>query len=182
MEQWRPVVGMEGLYEVSDYGRVRSLDRVVRGPLGPKRLRGKILKPALRHGYEFVSLYVDGVSTNMAAHILTAAAFIGPRPDGHHTCHNDGQPRHNHVSNLRYDTCAANQLDKVRHGTLLRGEGVGNSKLRAKDVAIIRSAVRCGIPQRRLAEKYQVSPALICKIVSGALWKHTLVEAAHAAH
>lgn len=49
MERWKWVVGYEGSYEVSDLGRVRSVDRVVRGPRGgPKKLVGKVLRPSPR--------------------------------------------------------------------------------------------------------------------------------------
>lgn len=44
-------------------------------------------------------------------------AFVGPRPDGMVTCHNDGNPANNNLSNLRWDTQSNNQLDAVKHGT-----------------------------------------------------------------
>jgi hypothetical protein len=49
-------------------------------------------------------------------HILVLEAFRGPRPEGHAACHNDGDVGNNHLSNLRWDTYSANNLDIVRHG------------------------------------------------------------------
>ena len=53
-------------------------------------------------------------------HVLVLEAFVGPRPDGHEACHNDGNTHNNDVSNLRWDTPANNQQDRVRHGTSCR--------------------------------------------------------------
>lgn len=106
-EEWRPVVGYEGLYEVSDRGQVRSL---------PRRLRGRILRPGLSAGYPSVNLSVNGVGRVVKVHILLAEAFLGPRPDGSVTCHADGDRSNNVLSNLRYDTVSSNNLDTVRHG------------------------------------------------------------------
>lgn len=120
-EEWRPVVGYEGLYEVSDCGRVRSLDRVVPTVNGRTyRLRGVLLKSwsgATQHGHRTVSLSAGGVEKVRLVHQLVLESFVGPRPaPGMHCCHFNGDPADNRVSNLRWDTPTANQLDKVRHG------------------------------------------------------------------
>ncbi|ACI12645.1 HNH endonuclease [Mycobacterium phage Ramsey] len=116
-EEWRPVVGFEGLYEVSNLGRVRSLDHFARGRSGSKRLiRGRVLRPAPRtSGHLTVALGRNGGSKDV--HTLVATAFIGPRPEGMECCHQDGDPTNNRVENLRWDTRSANRLDSVRHGT-----------------------------------------------------------------
>jgi hypothetical protein len=123
-EEWRAVVGYEGYYEVSDHGRVRSIDRVVGQPGNtPKRLRGKILKPTPssgKHLHLCVCLYRNSPERKgetMRVHSLVAAAFIGPRPDGLQVCHNNGDGHDNRASNLRYDTPLANTHDRKLHGT-----------------------------------------------------------------
>ena len=103
-ENWLPVVGYEGLYEVSDLGRVRSLRS------------GHLLKMATNRGYPRVGLNKDGNARAVRVHILVAAAFIGPRPDGQEVCHANGVKTDNRVTNLRYDTHAENNRDIVRHG------------------------------------------------------------------
>lgn len=114
-EQWLPIAGYEGAYEVSDAGRVRSLDRVnSRG----WRLTGKVLSPARsnRHGHLHVLLCTPGVQDSRFVHTLVLEAFVGPRPPGMHACHANDEPSDNRVENLRWDTPRANRLDSVRNG------------------------------------------------------------------
>lgn len=120
-ERWRDIFGYEGLYKVSDWGRVRSLDRIVRHKrFGTMRVKGRILRLALSGSYSkylSVNLYKAGVQTTTRVHRLVAAAFLGPCPDGMEVCHNDGNSVNNIISNLRYDTRANNCLDRRREGT-----------------------------------------------------------------
>lgn len=119
-EVWLPVVGYEGRYEVSNLGRVRSLDRVViRGNNIHQPMRGRILKPWGKGGegdraHQVVTL---GHYDRHYVHTLVLEAFTGPRPDGHEGCHNDGNPLNNRADNLRWDTASANQRDRLTHGT-----------------------------------------------------------------
>lgn len=118
-EQWRPVVGYEGLYEVSSHGRVRSLDRIVPYKDGRKRFaQGQHLRQS-RGGTARRPLVALGFGTHHKheVHVLVAAAFLGPRPTGMQICHNDGNPANNTVENLRYDTPSENMQDSLRHGT-----------------------------------------------------------------
>lgn len=117
-EEWRPVVGYEGAYEISDRGRVRSMDRVRTDTWGRRtRYLGQLLKP--RRSGPQGKYYLTVALTNGAhgkIHVLVAAAFIGPRPDGAQVCHNDGDRFNNQASNLRYATPSENNHDIVRHG------------------------------------------------------------------
>ena len=107
IEKWKPVVGYEGHYEVSDQGRVRSL----------KKKTPHVLKPGNNHkGYAQVDLCKDGHRWHRAVHLLVLEAFIGPRPDGMVACHYDDDPQNNHIDNLRWDTISANIQDCVRNG------------------------------------------------------------------
>lgn len=117
-ERWLPAVGWEGLYQVSDYGRVKSLQRYVRCRDGVRLVRERILKPyTQRTGYRTVLLAVDGRKKTRSIHQLVLEAFVGPRPADMVACHNDGVPNNNHVANLRWDTQSNNLFDAVRHGT-----------------------------------------------------------------
>ena len=118
-EEWRPVVGYEGLYEVSDLGRVRSLDRVVQRNGFPMELRGVELRQlaAKRGGYPTVNLSRLGVERVHHVHILMLSAFIGPRPPGDtHGRHLNDISSDNRLANLAWGTRADNQQDMVRNG------------------------------------------------------------------
>lgn len=118
-ERWLPVVGWEGLYEVSDQGRVKSLARTAirRNDDARTPIAGRILKPGLQKtGYRMVNLHDAGQRTTRHVHRLVLDAFIGPLPDGFVSCHNNGHPGDNRLENLRYDTPSANNFDRVRHG------------------------------------------------------------------
>ncbi len=117
-EEWRPVTGYEGLYEVSSFGRVKIVDRIVGGNGGSRFMRrGHLKRQSNRSGYRYVHLAKDGVKAQAPVHALVLGAFVGPRPDGTVGCHSDGNPSNNHFANLRWDTRANNGLDTVRHGT-----------------------------------------------------------------
>lgn len=115
-EEWLPVHGFEGAYEVSDWGRVRSLDRIITTKAGIKqRHQGRVLTPAAdRSGHLNVNL---GPGKKLLVHRLVLEAFIGPSPEGQECCHNDGDPTNNNLANLRWDTRSENVLDSVRHRT-----------------------------------------------------------------
>src|SRR5712691_3060160 len=101
-EHWLPIMGWEDLYEVSDLGRIRSLDR--RTPRGIRR--GQVLKPFPgRNGYLSVDLSRDEVQTRRTMHRLVLEAFIGPCPAGQEARHGPGGSRtDNRLTNLCYGT------------------------------------------------------------------------------
>src|SRR3990167_2626181 len=107
MEMWRHVVGYENLYEVSDHGRVRSL----------KTGRVKTPTPNIKDGRLSMLLWKKNKCRLMKVHRLVLFAFRGSPPQGYESCHNDGNPSNNRLPNLRWDTAASNQADRVKHGT-----------------------------------------------------------------
>ena len=118
VERWLPVVGYEGLYEVSDRGHVRSLARPVRRGSGMWTQPGRIMRPAVRKcGHLHLVLCKDGRQVTRLVHHLVLAAFVGPCPDGLEGCHDNGNPSDNTPGNLRWDTRSSNVLDSVKHGT-----------------------------------------------------------------
>jgi hypothetical protein len=116
-EQWRPVVGYEGLYEVSDLGRVRSLPRVALRSNGvPYTIRERVLRPQRNSKHVNVTLYKDGVAQTPLVHRLVLAAFVGPCPPGQQARHWDDVGTNNTLSNLLWGTPSDNQHDMVRNG------------------------------------------------------------------
>lgn len=122
-EVWKPVIGWESSYEVSDHGRVRSVPRWRRHSRNPDKLvlvRGQLRKLFTDTDRRvFVSLSRPGVNGRVSrmVHRLVLEAFVGPCPPGMECCHFDGDSTNNHLSNLRWDTHSSNQFDRVRHRT-----------------------------------------------------------------
>jgi hypothetical protein len=116
VEVWLPVVGYEELYEVSDLGRVRSLDRL--GKDG-RRLKGRVMKLNLgKDGYPRIRL-ADGLGNKPGFTVasLVIVAFTGPRQCGLEVRHLDGNSQNNHAVNLVWGTHLENEADKKIHGT-----------------------------------------------------------------
>lgn len=103
-EIWKPIEGYEGLYEVSSYGRVRSLDRYVKGRYGNYRLhKGKILSPAKdTTGYLKVVLSCNGKSKTIKVHRLIAQTFILNPDNLPEVNHKDEDKTNNRVENLEF--------------------------------------------------------------------------------
>ena len=170
-ERWLPVVGYEGLYSVSDRGRVRSEARHRAGKAGkPVSVRERILLATpTRDGHLRVRLCDGATKISTAVHHLVLSAFVGPRPLGMQACHNDGAPSHNAINNLRWDTPKSNQMDRKRHGTSSAGEKNGAAKLTAAEVSAIRSD---GRKYYVIANDHGVSRSTIGLVKAGKTWSH----------
>ena len=171
-ERWLPIVGWAQFYEVSSLGRIRSLDRVIidtcRGGERRRFISGRLLSPRVdSRGYASLPLYGGGATKRKYAHSLVAAAFLGPRPEGHDVAHNDGNPSNNALSNLRYATRADNMADCVAHGTRHTGEMSPAAKLSAADVREIRK-VRGNLAI--LAKHYGIGKMQVSRIQRGLRW------------
>lgn len=108
-ERWLPVPGYEGLYEISDMGRVRSRRR--RGSVG-----GIIAQFDNGHGYPRLKLCKDAIQRTWLVHQLVALAFIGPCPPGEEVRHLNDKHGDARAVNLTYGTRSQNRLDAVRNG------------------------------------------------------------------
>lgn len=172
MEEWRRIPEYEGLYEVSDSGRVRSLDRIITDRIGRvRRLRGCILRPSQVHGRPFVLLSKECEERNFRCAVLVARAFIGERPDGMELCHEDGNSANDRLDNLVYKTHQANMDDLQRHGTAPKGARNSQARLTSSDVQSIRM-LDGAYTQRELGELFGVSQSSIHGIIVGKTWAH----------
>jgi hypothetical protein len=117
---WLSVGGYEGMYEVCVDGRVRSVDRVVKGPRGfPKRLKGKAISYGKTiSGYPFVILYTDGIGKNHLVHRVVAETFL-PKPEGRKEVnHKDCNKTNNHKNNLEWVSRSENSIHATVNGLL----------------------------------------------------------------
>lgn len=166
-ERWLPVVGYEGLYEVSDLGRVRSLDRFAPGRFS----RGRVLKPSLAESRLTLHLCRHGISKARRVHQLVAEAFLGRCPEGLEVCHGPGGRLDNRPLNLTYGAKAKNYgPDKVRDGTTNRGEQSAVAKLTRAIVAECRTRAASGENQAALAREFGVGTGTMWNALSGKTW------------
>ena len=170
-EEWRPIPGFEGDYEVSNLGRVRTFKRP-----GPQRTRREI--PLLvgggldTWGYWQVVLAKGGKRRTAKVHHLVLEAFVGPKPPGAQCRHKDGIKTNNVLENLQWGTVQENADDRVRHGHSCM-EGTALSKLTRADVVRMRDQYAGGGETFvGLAKKFGVSAGLVFQIVKRKAWKH----------
>jgi hypothetical protein len=119
-------------------------------------------------GYKAVSLARDGKNCKRYVHQLVLEAFLGKRPTGLHACHGAKGKSCNALENLSWKTQQENNYDdKLRDGTLARGEKTGNSKLKELDIKQIRSLVgTC----REIGDKYNISASQVERIKNRRRW------------
>ena len=164
-EDWRAVPGWDG-YEVSDLGNVRSWKRCRRSPL--EVLPRALATHAGRNGYPAVALKDRGRRWSACVHWLVAEAFIGPRPDGAHIAHFDGDKTNNAPNNLRYATPAENAADRVRLGEQPHGERCHTTNMTDETARAIRDFVGT---HREAADAFGVRYHLAYCIRTGRTWR-----------
>lgn len=173
-EEWKPVVGLEGHYEVSNLGRVRSA-RTKRGKVTGRNDRG----------YTIVRLWRDGKPKAYSVHRMVARAFLGPCPDGHEVNHKDGKRNNAAVENLEYLTHSDNMLHAYKSGLLKAATGPKDRsgwtiawnahprKLDEEKVRAIREMAE-STPIPEVAVIFELHRASVWAIVARKRWAHLL--------
>lgn len=160
-EVWMPVLGYEGLYEVSNLGQVKNATT------------GLILSQATHNGYKHVSLARSGQSATKYIQRLVLLAFCGePHTADADACHNDGDKTNNRLTNLRWGTRAENCADKKRHDTQQFGTKTRTAKLDEATVLKMRRSVRSGKSTYSIAKEMSLSTHTVWCAVVGKTWKH----------
>lgn len=169
-EVWKDIPDFEGLYQVSNYGKVKSLERTKQGCLEFYR-PDKLLKPGLSHnGYQSIHLCNKDKKKSWRVNRLVATVFI-PNPDNKpQVNHIDGNKLNNRADNLEWSSPKENTHHAIRTGLSdVKGESNGCAKLTNEDVLFIRS---CGLQTKVLVEKFGVYRTLIQRIRRKGSWKH----------
>jgi len=178
MEQWKAIPGYEGIYEVSDFGGVRSIPRVVLCRMADKiiarKRKGKVLAPLVFSGTGYLGfqLSVGGKVKFALAHRLVATTFHGQPPQGMVCAHLDGSKTNNSASNLAWVSHAENQSHRIIHGTSNRGARAYQSKLTEADVRAALVARGCGETYREIAARYGVHISTIQHAINGKNWAY----------
>jgi hypothetical protein len=156
-EVWQPVPGYEGLYEVSDQGRVKGLKGFVKPKIG-------------RNGYARTELWNKGERRRPSIHRLVAQTFI-PNPESKpQVNHLDGNKLNNAVANLEWCTAQENALHAVallgRHG-----ERATAAKLGEREATAILVMLEKGVPGKWLADLFGVTNAQISHLRLNRQWR-----------
>ena len=169
---WKDIDEFPG-YQVSDTGKVRSLDRFRKNGAGTRKCPSTILKPSVTTGGHLkVELYKDCKQISRTVHSLVAEAFIGSRPDGLVICHGAAGRLNNSLSNLRYATQSENiGVDRVRDGTINNGSANSGAKLTDSDIPIIRKLCETS-KYSEVAKYFPVCARAIRLIMQGRKWAH----------
>jgi hypothetical protein len=180
-EIWKPVPLYEGRYEVSNLGRVRSLDTTC--AFGNQKIKkaGKLLKLLPdKDGYLTVTLSINGNHKNAKVHTLVLETFVKARPKNKECRHRNGIPSDNRFKNLSWSSHSRNERDKILHGTQVNNDYKGSKHPRAllteKDVRKIRRLYKTDHKSwsnvSELTVKFGVSKSTIVSIVRRMSWTH----------
>lgn len=173
-EIWKDIPGYEGMYQVSDLGRVRGVDRID----GNGHLRkGKILVPTDNGtGYLQLSLSKDAKCRKFTVHRLVMLAFADLRPEGCNINHKDGDKHNNNLRNLEYVLFQDNSRHAVKKlGKMfgVKGEKHPSAKLTQSEVLEIRRLYAAGgVGYPRLARMFGVTKTTIEALIKKRTWSH----------
>jgi hypothetical protein len=177
MEEWKDIKDYEGFYQVSNLGRVRSIDRVVErirqvgnGPIRVKldNRKGKIMSITISSttGYSQLSLAKDGISKCVQVHKLVAESFISNPDNKSQVNHIDYDRSNNLVSNLEWVSCVENlrhSIPNMRYDNILNESQVIDIRLIFQQENITKA---------ELSRRFGVHPKTIRNIINRVTWKN----------
>jgi hypothetical protein len=165
-EVWKEINFTDFLYEVSNYGRVRSFCQDAEN--------GKILNPSQIGGFKVVSLKINNKSRHYLVHKLVAEMFIlKESPEQTVVIHLDWNKSNNFYSNLQWATKSESYKrmhKRLQEERKKKGKVVTYSKLKHDEVALIKSMLERGVKQKLIAKMFCVSEMQITRIKRGENW------------
>ena len=172
-EIWKDIKGYEGLYQVSNLGRIKSLSRTITKVDGnTQTFKERILKPNYKRGYVNVGLSKKGKLKTFTVHRLVAEAFkLNPdnKPEVNHI---NGIKDDNRVSNLEWNTSAENQRHAYNTGLQISQKGSKHGKSTLTDKIVLAIRASKNKTHQQLADEFQISRQHIGNIINRKKWKH----------
>ncbi|WP_084757843.1 NUMOD4 motif-containing HNH endonuclease [Spirosoma luteum] len=163
-EVWRDIPGYEGLYTVSNFGRITSChDKYA----SRRKVKGdRILSPHIRGGlYRYVGLYKHKKAKTWSVHSLVMLAFVGERPTGYVINHIDGQKTNNHIENLEYCTVLENNRHAIVTGLKdPKRVKVQRNHTPRETILHIRNSYLMGETVAQISRQVKIAPTAVRKI------------------
>ena len=174
IETWKPIPEYDGLYAVSDFGRVKRLQRKSRNLNAEFTLSERVSKLSNSRGYLRVSLWRNNVGNVFFVHRLVMLAFVGPSDLS--VDHINGDKADNRLCNLRYCTLAQNTLHQHEAGRVrfVRGIENGKSKMNNDIVRQARIMLASGMSVQKVADNFGFSKGTIQAMKEGRTWAHVI--------
>lgn len=172
-EIWKDVIGYEGYYKVSDYGRVKSLNRII---VTKREVRRNIPERILVNylngcGYPNVGLTRRCKTIMYSVHSILMKAFVPTTISGVEVNHIDGNPLNNKLDNLEWVSHAENMAHAGRIGLMPHGINHCHAKISMDMGGEIKNRYALGgVSTRTLAKEYGVNYVTIWEVVTGKHW------------
>lgn len=181
-EEWKPVPNFEGLYEVSNLGRVRSVERKVRSNQRNNHffaVKQRFLLPDISAAYYRVTLSKDGKTKRFSVHRLVCEAFLENPENKPFVNHKDGDKLNNTLSNLEWVTQSENCIHALETGLAkpVKGERHGMAKYSEETVNEIRMLYETtSMTHQSIADKFGIDRRYITELINGKIWTELKVN------
>ena len=172
-EEWRPVPESNNLYLVSNYGRIKSfvIDKV----------NGIIMNCSIVNSFKCVQIKINGAPKRFYVHKLVAEVWI-PQPSEQHSqvVHLDRNLKNNQISNLQWatkETCYERNAEYLsqKYSDPKRPKIITQSKLKVEDIVHLKTMLKRGVPNARIAKMFCISETQVARIKRGENWNHVRV-------
>ena len=181
-EVWKDIVDYEELYQISNYGRIFSKERIYTGysymakRATIRRRKGRLLKLCVMNYYYGIVLCKNGVHKTFLIHRLVAKAFINNPTNLPVVNHIDFNMLNNNTENLEWCTQFENIRHTINHGRAkyAKGENAGQSKIKDCEVFDILEMFNNGLSQTEIAKIKNMNQSSICRIINKKTYKHIL--------
>jgi hypothetical protein len=174
-EIWKTIDGYEGLYEISNLGRVKSLSRIIQrdGIFGNKKIKERIIKPSITNGgYYRLNLINNKIKTSFSIHRLLALYFLPNIYNKPQVNHINGIKTDNRIENLEWCTAKENINHAFKIGLIIAKNGINHNKCKLNTFEVLEIRENKNNTLKEISKKYNISISVISKIKHNKLWKH----------